>query len=325
MNNKKKTLKIGNLVLENPFLMAPLAGITDAPYRRLCSRYGASLVYTEMISCKGLYYGDKKTDKMLFMYEDEAPIGIQVFGENTKIMSEAIKILEPRKNKLIDVNFGCPVPKVVKNGEGSALLKDPDKIYDIIYSLVKSTSKPVTGKIRIGFKDDDFLGLEAAKAIEAGGGSAVTVHGRTREQFYNGKANWEEIRKIKENLGIPVIANGDVMTAEDGLEIMEVTGCDLVMVARGALGNPWLFKGLNQAYNKEEINYRPSIEEIKGVFIEHLEMMKAIKGEYTAVREMRKFAGWYLKGIKGSSAFRGKINNIIDIEELKQAVMKIGN
>lgn len=319
----KKELKIGNITLDNPFLLAPLAGITDAPYRRLCKRFGASLVFTEMISCKGLYYGDKKTDKMLYMYEDEKPVGIQVFGEDSHIMSSAIKLLEEKENVIIDVNMGCPVPKIVKNKEGSALLNSPDKIYDIISSLTKATEKLVTAKIRIGFQKDDFLGLEAAKAIEAGGASAVTVHGRTREDFYSGTAKWDKIRMIREAVSIPVIANGDVTSGKLGKQIMNETGCDLVMIGRASLGNPWIFRELNQAYNDELITESPSLEERKSIMLEHLEMMQNIKGDYTAVREMRKFSGWYMKGLYGSSSFRAKVNTITDIEVLKNTILNL--
>ncbi len=276
-----------------------------------------------MISCKGLYYGDKKTDKMLYMYEDEKPVGIQVFGEDSHIMSSAIKLLEEKENVIIDVNMGCPVPKIVKNKEGSALLNSPDKIYDIISSLTKATEKLVTAKIRIGFQKDDFLGLEAAKAIEAGGASAVTVHGRTREDFYSGTAKWDKIRMIREAVSIPVIANGDVTSGKLGKQIMNETGCDLVMIGRASLGNPWIFRELNQAYNDELITESPSLEERKSIMLEHLEMMQNIKGDYTAVREMRKFSGWYMKGLYGSSSFRAKVNTITDIEVLKNTILNL--
>lgn len=319
----KKELKIGNVQLENPFLLAPLAGYTDAPYRRLCHRFGAALVYSEMVSAKGLYYGDKKTDKLLEITEDEKPAAYQIFGHEPEIMAFAARELNDRDNVILDVNMGCPVPKIVKNGEGSALLKSPDLIYDIIYEMVKNTDKPVTAKIRLGFEADSFLAIEAAKAISSAGASAVAVHGRTREQYYQGTADWSKIAKVKEAVSIPVIGNGDVVDGKSAMAMMDQTGVDFVMVGRGALGNPWLFRELVAAWKGEEMPAEPTLEEKKSLMLEHFTSMEEIKGTYVAVREMRKFVGLYLKGVPGSAALRGRINQITDGEELRAAILSI--
>lgn len=319
----KKRLNIGNVQLENPFLLAPLAGITDAPYRRICRRYGAALVYSEMVSAKGIYYGDKKTDRLLEIYDDEKPVAYQLFGSEPDIMAYAARELDNRENVILDVNMGCPVPKIVKNGEGSALLKNPDLIYDIIKAMVGASSKPVTAKIRVGFEEGSFLAVEAAKAIEAAGGAAVAVHGRTREQYYSGKADWSKIAKVREAVSISVIANGDVEDWNSARAIMDQTGCDLVMVGRGALGNPWIFEELKAGWEGKELPPPPTMEQKKAVMIQHLDDMTELKGEYAAVREMRKFVGWYLKGVPGSAAFRGKVNSITDINQLREAILTI--
>jgi len=317
---KKKELKIGNVQLENPFLLAPLAGITDAPTRKICREMGAALVYSEMVSGKGLYYKDKKTDQLLFIDEAEKPVAFQVFGSEPDILAYTARELDSRDNVILDINMGCPVPKIVKNGEGSALLKNVDLIYDLICAMVKNTSKPVTAKIRIGFDEKSLNAVEVAKAIEAGGASAVAVHGRTREQYYSGKADWSYIAAVKDAVNIPVIGNGDVVDAASAMQMFDETGCDFIMVGRGALGNPWIFRELVAAWNGEELPPRPTKEEKKEMMKRHFCDMMNLKGEYVAVREMRKHVGWYLKGMHGSAAFRGRVNQINDVQELLNAI-----
>lgn len=316
----KKELKIGNVQLENPFLLAPLAGITDAPTRKLCREMGAALVYSEMVSGKGLYYKDKKTDQLLHIDEAEKPVAFQVFGSEPEILAYTARELDGRDNAILDINMGCPVPKIVKNGEGSALLKNVDLIYDLICAMVKNTSKPVTAKIRIGFDEKSINAVEAAKAIEAGGAAAVAVHGRTREQYYSGTADWSQIAAVKQAVNIPVIGNGDVVDGPSAMCMFDETGCDFIMVGRGALGNPWIFRELNAAWRGEELPAKPTREEKKEMMKRHLCDTMALKGEYVAVREMRKHVGWYLKGEHGSAAFRGRVNQITDIQELLKTI-----
>lgn len=335
-HKKATSIQIGNISLDNPFLLAPLAGITDAPMRRICKKMGASMVYSEMVSGKGLYYRDKNTERLLDIFPDEKPITYQLFGSEDEILYFAAKELAGHDNAVFDINMGCPVPKVVKNGEGSALLKNPDKIYNLISMAVKGASdgakerglvpKPVTAKIRMGFDENSINAVEVAKAIEAAGGSAVAIHGRTREQYYNGTANWDIIKQVKEAVRIPVIGNGDIFSGQDAIRMMAHTNCNMVMIARGALGNPWIFKDANTLlglldYKVADITEpllseasaelkKVSLKEKLELMIKHYNDLVEYKGEYAAVREMRKFIGWYLKGEHGSAAVRRKTNNI---------------
>ena len=320
----KKALHIGNLQLDNPFLLAPLAGITDAPTRRLCREMGAALTCSEMVSGKGLWYKDKNTGRLLAVYEDEKPVGFQIFGHEPDILAFTARELDGCENALLDINMGCPVPKIVKNGEGSALMKDPDLVYDLVSAVVKNSSKPVTAKIRAGWDEDHINAVEVAHAISAAGASAITVHGRTREQFYSGKADWSVIARVKRAVNIPVIGNGDVTDGPSAMRMIEETGCDFVMVGRGALGNPWIFREMIAAWKGEELPPPPTTEEKKQMMLRHFRDMMELKGEYAAVREMRKHVGWYLKGVHGAAAFRGQVNQITDAKALEAAIRQIG-
>ena len=320
MKSKNDNFKIGNVGLSSPFLLAPLAGITDGPFRRLCREAGAALVYSEMVSAKGLWYKDKNTGKLLEILEGESPVAYQLFGHEPEIMAFAARELDGCGNVIFDINMGCPVPKIVKNGEGSALMKNPDLAHDVVAAAVKNTSKPVTVKIRAGWDTNSINAVEMAHAVSAAGAAAIAVHGRTREQYYTGKADWSVIAAVKRAVDIPVIGNGDVTDAQSGLRMMEETGCDFVMIGRGALGNPWIFSELNAAWRGEPLPSPPTKEEKKQMMLRHFNDVLDLKGEYVAVREMRKHVGWYLKGVPGAAAFRGRINQISSAEELRRAI-----
>lgn len=318
-----KELRIGNLTLDNPFFLAPLAGITDAPMRRLCKEQGAALVFSEMVSGKGLWYKDKNTAGLLRTYEEERPVAFQIFGHEPEIIAFTASEISKLPCAAIDINMGCPVPKIVKNGEGSALLKNPDLVYDIVSAAVKNTDKPVTVKIRTGWDKNSINAVEVAHAISAAGASAITVHGRTREQYYSGKADWKMIAAVKRAVDIPVVGNGDVVDAASAMAMIEETGCDFVMIGRGALGNPWIFRELEAAWRGKELPEKPGSEEKKEMMIRHLLDLAEFKGEYPAVREMRKHVGWYIKGMHNAAALRGKVNQINDIDELKEVIRSI--
>lgn len=318
-----KSLQIGNVTLDNPFLLAPLAGITDAPTRRICREMGAALVYSEMVSGKGLFYRGQKSEQLLYVDPQEKPVAFQVFGSEPEIMAFTAKKLDSYENAILDVNMGCPVPKIVKNGDGSALLKNLDLIHDLIAAMVANTSKPVTAKIRIGFDSHSINAVETAKAVEAAGAAAIAVHGRTREQYYSGEADWSQIAAVKAAVSIPVIGNGDVVDAVSAMAMLERTGCNFVMIGRGALGNPWIFREVTAAWRGEEVPPPPEITEKKQVMKRHFCAMMELKGDRVAVREMRKHMGWYLKGLPGSAAIRGKINQIDDADALLQMIGEI--
>ena len=315
-----KELYLYGKKLSGPFLLAPLAGVTDAVMRRICFRDGASLAYTEMVSAKGLYYGDRKTESLLYIPEDAGPTSIQIFGSDPEIMGYAAEKLSERNNFSLNINMGCPVPKVVRNGDGSALMKDPDLVYDVVRAVADKAGKPVSVKFRKGFDDDHINAVEIAKACEAAGAAAVIVHGRTREQYYSGKADWSIIRQVKEAVDIPVVGNGDVFTGADGVRMMKETGCDLVMVARGAQGNPWIFRELMAAWRGEPEPEKPSASEVREMMYQHLDQLVELKGEYAAVREMRKHIAWYTKGRKNGASIRKAVNQIESARQMKEAI-----
>ena len=311
-------MKIGNVQLENPYILAPMAGVTDLPFRLLCKEQGAGLLCMEMISAKALQYKNKNTKALLSIHPQEYPVSLQLFGSDPKIISEMAKEIEELPFQILDINMGCPVPKVVKNGEGSALMKNPKLIYEIVSQTVRAIQKPVTVKIRKGFDDDHVNAVEVAKVIEEAGASAVAVHGRTREQYYSGKADWEIIRRVKEAVSIPVIGNGDVTSGERALAMREQTGCDGVMIGRGAQGNPWIFHELVEYDRTGVLPPRPSKEVIKATMLRHARLQIEFKGDYLGIREMRKHVAWYTKGMKGSAKLRDEINQVESYEELKQ-------
>lgn len=310
-------MKIGNLEFENPFILAPMAGITDSTFRRICREMGCSLSYSEMVSAKALYYKDKNTERLLKATDEELPIAYQVFGSEPEVLAFAADRLKNEKNCILDINMGCPVPKVVKNREGSALMKNPALIRELVTQTVKHAGKPVTVKMRLGWNEDSINVIECAGEAEAAGAAAVAVHGRTREQYYSGRADWSKIKEVKKQLSIPVIGNGDIFSADDGLRMLDETGCDMVMVGRGALGNPWIFRELKSLWGNNIVEKRPEFPEVIRLMMRQLDMMEKEKGEYAAVREMRKHVGWYIKGIPGAASIRQNVNKIDDIEQLR--------
>ncbi|WP_032507226.1 tRNA dihydrouridine synthase DusB [Clostridioides difficile] len=309
-------MKIGNLELKNKVFLSPMAGVTDLPFRLICKEQGCGLLYTEMINGKALCYDDENTKKMLKIEEEEHPVAVQIFGSEPEFMGRAAEIMNDYSNEILDINMGCPAPKVVKNGDGSALMKNPKLAEEVLRAVVKNSKKPVTLKIRKGWDDNSVNAVEIAKIAEDCGISTLAIHGRTREQFYTGKADWDIIAEIKKNLSIPVIGNGDVFTIEDSINMLDKTGCDAIMIGRGAQGNPWIFKRINHYMNTGEILPEPTLNEKISTAIKHLKLAVEEHGEYVAVREMRKHIAWYLKGLRNSAKLRDEINKIEDYQEV---------
>ncbi len=318
-----KQLKIGNVLLDNSYVLGPMAGVTDLPFRLLCREQGAGLLCMEMISAKGIYYNNKNTESLLQIHPQEIPVSLQLFGSDPKIVSEMAKRIEERPFAFLDINMGCPVPKIVKNGEGSALMKNPKLVYELGSAVVKAIEKPVTVKIRKGFDDEHVNAVEIAKIIEEAGAAAVAVHGRTREQYYSGKADWEIIAKVKEAVRIPVIGNGDVLSGADAVAMREQTGCDGVMIARGAQGNPWIFSELVHYEKTGELPPRPDKDEIRKMMLRHAALQIQYKGEFIGMREMRKHVAWYTKGLHKAARLRDKINQVESYEELENLLTSL--
>ena len=309
-------MKIGNVQLDNEVFLSPMAGVTDLPFRTICKEKGCGMLYTEMINAKALCYDDENTKKMLRMDKDEHPVAVQIFGSDPEFMGKAAIIMNQYPNEILDINMGCPAPKVIKNGDGSALMRNPKLAAEVLTAVVKNSEKPVTLKIRKGWDDDSVNAVEIAKIAEECGISALAIHGRTREQFYSGKADWDIIAEIKQAINIPVIGNGDVFEVEDAVNVLEKTKCDAIMIGRGAQGNPWIFNRINHYMKTGEILPEPTLEEKITTAIRHMNLAVAEHGDYVAVREMRKHIGWYLKGLKNSAKYRDQINKITDYKEV---------
>lgn len=313
-----ETLKIGNVTLDNPLVLAPMAGVTDLPFRLLCKEHGVGLVCMEMVSAKAIYYNNKNTEQLLEIYPQERPVSLQLFGSDADIIAEMAAKIEDRPFDILDFNMGCPVPKVVNNGEGSALMKNPKLVEEILTKLVRAVKKPVTVKIRKGFDEEHVNAVEIARIAESCGVAAVAVHGRTRQQYYSGHADWDIIRQVKEAVQIPVIGNGDLHTAEDVCHMKEQTGCDGFMIGRGAQGNPWIFEQILHKLETGEDLPRPTVQEVTEMVLRHARLQVEIKGEYTGMREIRKHAAWYTAGYRNSSKLRGKINEVETIQQLEE-------
>lgn len=313
-------MQIGNVEVKNNVILAPMAGVTDLPFRLLCKEQGCGMLYSEMVSAKAILYGNKNTEELLKVTVGENPIAVQLFGSDPQIMADMAKQIEERDFDTIDINMGCPVPKVVNNGEGSALMKNPLLVGEIVSAMAKAVHKPVTVKIRKGFNDQMVNAPEIAHIIQESGGAAVAVHGRTREDYYSGTADWNIIRQVKERVSIPVIGNGDIFSAEDAIAMIKQTGCDGIMVGRGARGNPWIFQRISHYMETGEILEKPSNEEIRTMILRHARLLIEHKGEFTGMREMRKHFAWYTAGYPRSATLRNEVNLIESYAALEEMV-----
>ncbi len=318
-----RKIQIGEVTLQNNTILAPMAGVTDLPFRVLCAEQGAGLVCMEMVSAKAIYYKNRNTEELMEIDPGEHPVSLQLFGSDPEIISEMAKQIEEKPFDILDINMGCPVPKVVNNGEGSALMKNPKLVEEIISRTVKAIHKPVTVKFRKGFDEEHVNAVEIAKIAEQSGAAAVAVHGRTREQYYAGKADWDIIAQVKDAVSIPVFGNGDVADGKSAAALLKQTGCDGVMIGRAVRGNPWIFREINHYLDTGEVLERPTADEVCDTILRHAQMELELKGEYTAVREMRKHIAWYTAGYPRSAALRRQVNEIEDFETLKETVQRI--
>lgn len=315
------TLKIGNVELPNPLILAPMAGVTDLPFRFLCREQGAGMVCMEMVSAKAVSFHNKNTEKLMQTSPGEHPVSLQLFGSEPDIISEIAREIEERPFDILDLNMGCPVPKIVGNGEGSALMREPKLVEAIVSKTVRATKKPVTVKIRKGFDEDHVNAVEIAKIAEASGAAAVAVHGRTREQYYAGQADWDIIRQVKEAVKIPVIGNGDVDSPQKAKELLTETGCDGIMIGRAARGNPWIFHQILTYLETGELEEKPSMEAVREMILRHARMQVEYKGDYTGIREMRKHVSWYTTGYPHSARLRARINSVESLGELEELII----
>ena len=310
--------KIGDVEIDNPFVLAPMAGVTDLPFRKLCKEQGAGLICMEMVSAKAISFHNKNTEALMEIDKCENPVSMQLFGSEPELMARVAAEIEERPFDILDINMGCPVPKVVNNGEGSALLKNPELIVKIVKSVSSAIKKPLTVKVRIGFENEPVDIVDIAKRVEDAGAAAIAVHGRTRQQYYSGTADWDAIRRVKEAVSIPVIGNGDVDSPEKAEALIKETGCDGVMIGRAVRGNPWLFRELNHYFETGEKLSRPSVEEVREMILRHARMQIDLKGEFTGIREMRKHVAWYTAGMRHSAALRRETYLVSSYEELEK-------